>query len=166
MMGSPHYLGNRNGTIVPMKIINRNFRREFEAVSLYEAGIVLTGSEVKSIRTGNFKLEQSFAKIIDGEAWLFNAEIPVYSFTANKNYQPTRKKKLLLNKKEIVQIETRLKTGGRLTLVPESCYNKGRQIKISLALCKGLGEIAKKKIEMKEDLKRAQEREMKEYVKQ
>lgn len=149
-----------------MKIINRHFRRDFEVVDSYEAGIILSGPEVKSIRTGNFKLEQSFGKIVEGELWLFNAEIPSYSFASNEKYQPARKKKLLLHKKELIKIETKLKTGGRLTLIPESCYTKGRHIKISIVLCKGRGEIAKKKIERSEDIKRAQRKEMKEYIKQ
>lgn len=149
-----------------MKIFNRYFKSNYEPLDKFEVGIILTGPEVKSIRLGNLKIENAFAKIIDSEVWLFNAEISNYSFSTTGKFEPTRKKKLLLHKKDILKIETKLKSGGRLTLVPELCYTKGRLIKISLVLCKGRGEIAKKKIEMKEDIKREQQREMKEYVKQ
>lgn len=149
-----------------MKIVNRHFRHNFEAIDKFEAGIVLKGSEVKSIKSGNFRLEQSFGKIIDGELFLFNAEIPSYAYSKHEKHEPSRKRKLLLNKKELIKIETKIKTGGKLTLVPESCYTKGRHIKISIAVCKGRGEIAKKKLERQEDIKRAQKQEAKEYIKQ
>ena len=149
-----------------MKIVNRYYRHDFETIQIYEAGIVLNGAEVKSIKAGNFKLEQSFGKIIDGELFLFNAEIPSYAFSRSEKYNPSRKRKLLLHKKELIKIETRLKAGGKLTLVPESCYTKGRRVKISLALCRGRGEISKKKLERQEDIKRTQKQEAKEYIKQ
>lgn len=148
-----------------MKIINRHFRRDYEVVDSFEAGIMLSGPEVKSIRSGNFKLEQAFGKIIDGEMFLFNAEIPSYSFSSNSKYQPARMRKLLLHKKELIKIESKLKSGGRLTIIPEMCYTKGRHIKMSIAICKGRGEIAKKKIERAEDIRQAQRKEMKEFLK-
>jgi len=82
-----------------------------------------------------------------------------------ENYEPARKRKLLLNKKEILKIFTKLNTGGRLTLIPVACYNKGRRIKLSLAVARGRGEIAKKKLERLEDIKREEKKDMKEFMK-
>ncbi|KKQ36739.1 MAG: SsrA-binding protein [Candidatus Roizmanbacteria bacterium GW2011_GWA2_37_7] len=148
-----------------MRIVNRNFKREYEALDTFEVGIVLTGAEVKSIRQSNIKLENAFGKIIDQEVYLINAEIPIYRFAAPVDYNSTKQRKLLLHKKEIAKIEVKLKTGGRLTLIPMACYTKGSRIKLSLALAKGRGEIAKKKLERAENIKRQQQREMKEYMK-
>jgi len=148
-----------------MKIINRHFKREFEVLDQLEAGIVLSGAEVKSVKAGNIRLEKSFAKIIGEEVFLVNAEIQIYRFARPLGYDPTKMRKLLLHRKEIVKLMTKIQSSGKLTLVPRACYTKGRRIKISLALVKGRGEIAKKKLEMKEDIKRAQEKEMKEYLK-
>ncbi|QQS44400.1 SsrA-binding protein SmpB [Candidatus Roizmanbacteria bacterium] len=149
-----------------MKVTNRNFHREYEAVDTYEAGISLVGAEVKSIKQGNIKLENAFAKISEnGEVYLTNAEIPIYRFAVPQGYEPTRRRKLLLHKKEIIKLQTKLQSGGRLTIIPIACYTKGRHIKISIALARAKGEIAKKKLERSEDIKREQEREMKEYIK-
>ncbi len=148
-----------------MRIVNRHFQREYEAVDTFEAGVMLTGPEVKSLRAGNLRLDQAFVKIIDGEAFLFNAEIPIYRFARPTEYEATRMRKLLLHKNEIIKLETKLKSGGRLTIIPDVCYTKGRRIKLSIALVKARGEIAKKKIERAEDIKRKQKQEMKEYMK-
>lgn len=148
-----------------MRIANRFFKRDYEALDTYEVGIVLTGAEVKSIRLNNLKLESSFAKIIGNEVYLVNAEIPIYRFAAPVDYNPTKPRKLLLHKKEIQKIAIKLKTGGRLTLVPVACYTKGSRIKLTLALAKGRGEIAKKKLERAEDIKRSEKIKMKEYLK-
>lgn len=148
-----------------MHIANRTYHREYEPVDTYEAGIVLCGSEVKSIRQGNLKLENAFVKIIDNEAYLINAEIPPYQFSREVNYSATRQRKLLLHSKELIKMQTKLQTGGRLTIVPIACYTKGPRFKLEIALSKPKGEIAKKKVERREDIKRDQERMMKEYVK-
>ena len=150
--------------IVRMRIVNRFYKRDYEAIDTFEVGIVLNGAEVKSIRNGNLKLETAFGKIIGQEMYLINAEISIYQFARPKEYFATRQRKLLLHKKEIEKIQIKLKTGGRLTLVPVSCYTKGRHIKLSLALAKGRGEIAKKKLERAEDVKRKSKQEMKEYL--
>lgn len=148
-----------------MKVINRIFSREYEIVDSFEVGIVLTGPEVKSIRQNDIRLENAFAKIIDHQLFLFNAEIAIYKFARPLEYNLTRQRKLLMHRKEIEKLEIKLKTGGRLTLVPVSCYTKGRRIKLELALAKGRGEIGKKKLERKEDMKRQEKRDMKEYMK-
>jgi len=148
-----------------MRIENRTYHREYESVDTLEVGISLSGSEVKSIRQGNLKLDNSFVKITEGEAFLYNAEIALYRFSPTQNYEATRPRKLLLHKKEITKLLTKIQSGGRLTIIPIVCYTKGSRIKLEVALSKPKGEIAKKKLERREDMKRAQQKEMKEYMK-
>lgn len=148
-----------------MKIVNRNYSRNFIPLQKYEAGIVLSGAEVKAIRKGNLKLENAFVKVTNSQAVLYNAEVSLYQFSRSENYNPTQPRKLLLHKKEIEKIKIKVDTGGRLTVIPTICYNKGRNIKIEIAVSKAKGEIAKKKIERQEDIKLAQQRMMKEYIK-
>jgi len=148
-----------------MRIINRHFKRNYQEVDKYEAGIVLTGPEVKAIRAGNVLLEKAFCKIINGQLYLINAQIHKYQYGNQENYNPTKRRKLLLHRKELTRIATKLQTGGRLTIIPQACYTKGRHIKLSLALARGRGEIAKKKRERAEDIKRKETIEMKEFMK-
>jgi SsrA-binding protein len=148
-----------------MRVINRVFTREFEEMDKYEAGIALTGGEVKSALNGGIKLEHSFVKILDGEAYLFNAEFAPYQFTGKTEYDPVRKRKLLLHKKELIKLQTKIQSGGRLTIVPIACYTKGRRIKVEIALVKARGEIGQKRLEKARDVKIDQKREIKEYLK-
>lgn len=149
-----------------MKIINRKFNRNYQKIETLEAGIVLTGDEVKSIRTGKIKLDDSFIKIMDdNNAYLINAEISPYQFSSNKNYDPKRTRKLLLHKKELIRLKTKIRSAAGLTLVPISCYNKGSYIKLEIALAKGRKDIEKRKLEKDKDIKRQKEREAKEYLK-
>ncbi len=148
-----------------MKIVNRKFHRDYESLEPFEAGIALTGAEVKSIRLGRLKLEDSFVKIIRDELYLINAQIMPYSFADEKGYDQKRTRKLLLHRKEILRLQTKLGTGDRLTIAPLSCYNKGRQIKLEIALCRPRKEIEKRKMEKKRDIEMMQKREMREYMK-
>jgi SsrA-binding protein len=102
----------------------------------YEAGMVLTGTEVKSAKSGKIQLKESYAEVSGGEAWLLNAHISEYSHGNIMNHAPVRKRKLLLHRKEIdkLQVETREKG---LTLVPTRLYLKGGKIKIEIAVAKG-----------------------------
>ncbi|MDA1317222.1 MAG: SsrA-binding protein [bacterium] len=148
-----------------MRIVNRHFKRSYQEVEKYEAGIVLTGPEVKAIRAGNLLLEKAFGKLIGGQLYLVNAQIHKYQYGNQENYDPTKQRKLLLHRKELTRMATKLQTGGRLTIVPMECYTKGRRIKLSIALARGRGEIAKKKLERAEDMKREEKIEMKEFMK-
>lgn len=147
-----------------MKIINRKFHREYREIEKYEAGIVLTGAEVKSIRAGGLRIDDAFVRIMGSEVYLINAEIPIYQFARNNTYEAKRTRKLLLHKKELLKLKVKMASGG-LTLAPVSCYNKGPHIKIEIALVRGRKDIEKRKIEKKRDVKIREEREMKEYVK-
>lgn len=147
-----------------MKIINKYLSREFELIEKYEAGILLTGAEVQSIRKGNIQFKDAYVRLMDDGAVLLNAEIPRYFFTQDALYDPRRTRKLLLHKTELIRLRTKI-GGGSLTIVPVSCYNRGRLIKLEIALAKGKKTWERKKVEKDRDVKRQTEREIKEYIK-
>lgn len=148
-----------------MKIYNRKFHRDYQEIEKYEAGISLTGAEVKSVRMRRMRLEEAFVKIMASGAYLMNAEIPIYQYARPEGYDLRRSRKLLLHKQELVRLKTKLNSGRGLTIVPVSCYNKKHLIKLEIALAKGRREIEKKKLEKKRDIKREEEKAMKEYIK-
>ena len=128
---------------------NRKARFNYEILEKYEAGIELLGTEVKSVRGGQMSLEGAFVIARGGEAYLINANIPPYQpKNAPRDYDPLRNRKLLLTKKEIAALAGSEKNKS-LTIVPISVYNKGRKIKLELALVKG-----KKKFDKRETLKK------------
>lgn len=147
-----------------MKIFNKKFTRNYQLLEKYEAGIVLTGPEVKSVRLGRLKLDDAYVKILGSEAYLINAYIPLYQHAQVESYNPTHSRKLLLKKKELIRLKTKLKSGIGLTIVPISCYNKGKLIKIEIGLVKGRKDIEKRKLEKERDISREQAREIKEYL--
>ncbi|MBI3366844.1 SsrA-binding protein SmpB [Candidatus Roizmanbacteria bacterium] len=146
-----------------MKIVNRKFHREYQEIEKYEVGIVLNGAEVKSVRKERLKLEDAFVKILGSEAYLVNAQIPLYEYAQIPGYDLKRSRKLLLHKKELVRLKTKIASGGSLTLVPVSCYNKGGLIKLEIALVKGRKDAEKRRLEKKKDIERQEKREVKEY---
>jgi SsrA-binding protein len=128
---------------------NRKARFNYEILEKYEAGIELLGVEVKSVRGGRMSLEGAFVIIRGGETFLINSNIPPYQpNNAPKDYDPLRNKKLLLTKKEIAILAGSEKNKS-LTIVPISVYNKGRKIKVEIALVKG-----KKKQDKRESIKK------------
>ncbi len=147
-----------------MKIFNRKFSRHYQKIESIEAGIVLYGDEVKSIKQGRIKLDDAYVKIIGSEAYLINAEISPYLKSSINPSQVRRTRKLLLHKKEILRLKTKTKGEG-LTIIPVSCYNKGDIIKLEIALVRGRKDIEKRKKEKERDLKREEERKLKEYLK-
>lgn len=147
-----------------MKIINRKFHRDYQELEKYETGIVLNGAEVKSVREGRLKLEDSFVKILGSEAYLVNAQIPLYEYARIPGYDLKRSRKLLLHKKELLRLKTKIASGGSLTLAPVSCYNKGNLIKLEIALVKGRKNVEKRRLEKKRDIERQEKREVKEWM--
>ncbi|MBK8381904.1 MAG: SsrA-binding protein SmpB [Ignavibacteria bacterium] len=121
-----------------IKIITSNRKANFEysILSKYEAGIVLFGTEVKSLRDSKVNIQDSYGRIINDEVWLINASINEYKFGNINNHDPLRNRKLLLNKREIRKIKQELQEKG-LTLVPLKIYFKGSKIKIELGIAKG-----------------------------
>ncbi len=132
--------------------INRKVRFDYEILKKYEAGLVLRGHEVKSVKNGRASLKGSFVTVHDEELYLTNASIPLYDFAGNiKSYDPTRSRKLLVHKKEITSLIGKSKTEG-LTMVPLSMYSKKGRIKLSFALAKG-----KKKFDKRQTIKRRED---------
>ena len=120
----------------------------------YEAGIVLTGTEVKSIRMGKAQINEAFARVEKGEVILFHAHISEYAFGTWANHNPVRPRKLLLNKSEIRKIQGAVEAGGR-TLVPTRMYLKHGLVKVEIGVCTGKKlhdkrETLKKRTEMRE----------------
>ena len=145
---------------ISKKVIAKNRKAKFEyhILDTYEAGVVLKGSEVKSVRQGKVSLSDSFAAVVRGEIFLFNMHISPYG-KAQDSLDAKRERKLLLNKNEIRKIEGKLKNKG-LTLIPLEVYIKKNLVKISLAVVKG-----KKKYEKREKIiKKEQKREIKRYL--
>ncbi len=119
-----------------ISISNRKARHDYFIMESIEAGIVLTGTEVKSLRSGNANLQDSYAELRNGEIWLEGMHISPYEHGSINNHDPRRKRKLLLQKKQIRKLTGRLKEKGT-TLIPLSVYFKGPFAKVELALARG-----------------------------
>lgn len=142
-----------------MKIINKKARFDYQILEKYESGINLTGPEVKSVKLGRIILEQSHIKIIGNEAYLVGANIPPYPFAKMEHYDPTRTRKLLLHKKEVISLKTKIIQFG-LTAIPLSCYTKHGLVKLEIGLARG-----KKRHDKREDIKKRDlEREMARFL--
>lgn len=115
---------------------NKKARHDFHIEDTYEAGLVLTGTEVKSLRAGRASLVDGFAEIDRGEAWLLQVHIPQYDNGTWTNHETRRRRKMLLNRHEIDKIEQRIQSKG-LTLVPLSLYFKDGRAKVEIALARG-----------------------------
>lgn len=141
-----------------MRVTNRRARYNYRLFDKYEVGVSLTGVEVKAIRNGRANISSAYAKIINSEVYLVNANIQVKGV---KDYDPLRTRKLLLNKAEIISIQTKIKQ-KKLTLVPTKLYTKGRLIKIEIALAKTKRKFEKKEAIKKKDIEREIAKELKE----
>jgi SsrA-binding protein len=117
-------------------VSNRKARHDYAILDTYEAGVVLTGTEVKSLRLGRASLVDAFATVDDGEVFLRNAHIPEYTRGSWTNHEPRRIRKLLLHRSEIERLIGKTREGG-LTLVPLSMYFSDGKVKVELALARG-----------------------------
>jgi SsrA-binding protein len=116
---------------------NRRARHDYEILDTFEAGIVLVGSEVKSLRGGKAQLRDSYARVQDGEVWMYGVHLPPYAFASGFGVtDPDRRRKLLLHRREIEELAKRT-TQESLTLVPLSVYFKDGRAKVDLALARG-----------------------------
>lgn len=141
-------------------LINKKARSEYEISKIYQAGIVLSGSEVKSLRNKSGSLSGSYVKSINSELFLIGAQITPYKFADNKDYDPKRTRKLLLRKKEIFELLTLADKQGR-TIVPLSLELIGKNIKLNLGVGRGKKEYEKREHLKKKALKRELEKEIK-----
>ena len=146
-----------------LKIVarNRRARHDYELLDRFEAGLVLYGTEIKSIRANQVTLQHSFIIVKSGELWLMEAHIAPYKFASSAQHDPTRPRKLLLHRREINKIITALTTKG-LTMVPTKMYLKDGWAKIEVALARGKKQYDKRADMAKRDAKRQVERALRE----
>lgn len=143
----------RDGPENPILATNRAASHEYHLFERYEAGIALTGTEVKSAREGRVSLKEAYAKIDRGEAFLHDAHFSPYSQGGRDNPDPVRTRKLLLHAREIRKL-TRATEAGGMTLVPTKIYLKGGRIKIEIALARGKKTFDKRAASRKEEAER------------
>jgi len=136
-----------------MQILNKKGLHNYEILERLEVGILLKGAEVKSLRTGRCNMGDSFVKVINGELWLVNTDIPRYKYDGSSNYDSSRSRKLLINKKELIYLQSKMKQGN-LTLVPIKMYSKGSVFKVEIGLARGKKRHEKKLEEKQRDLDR------------
>jgi SsrA-binding protein len=140
--------------------VNRRARHEYEISDTFEAGIVLTGTEIKSIRAGKVNLADAYARVEKGEAWLIGAHIAPYEAGNRYNHEPRRDRKLLLHRAEINQLMGRAAAKG-LTVVPLRLYLTGKgRAKLELGLARGKQLHDKRRAIAERDMRRNLEREM------
>jgi SsrA-binding protein len=138
---------------------NRRARHDYTIEDTVEAGLVLTGTEVKSLRAGRATLTEGFGQITNNEAWLHGVHIPQYTQGTWTNHEPRRTRKLLLHRREIDKLASSISERG-LTLVPLSLYFSGGKVKIELALARGKRAYDKRQDLAKRDAAREIEREL------
>jgi SsrA-binding protein len=138
---------------------NKKARHDYFIEDVYEAGLVLTGTEVKSLREGRASLVDGFAQIKDAEVWLYNVHIPEYNQGTWNNHAPRRMRKLLLHRQEIQKLIGKSKESG-LTLIPLSLYFKDGKAKIELGLARGKKEYDKRQTLLEKQMKREAERDI------
>ena len=142
-----------------MKITNKRAFYNYEILESLETGIYLNGAEVKSVKGGRMSLEGSFVKIIGSEVYLVNAEIYAYFYARPEGYEARRTRKLLLHKKEILSLKTKMKS-DKLTIVPLECYNSHGWVKMKIGLAKGKKEYEKREKIKRRDMDREVAREL------
>jgi SsrA-binding protein len=144
-------------------IRNKKARFEYEILDTFEAGVVLRGTEVKSIRQKKVNIQESYARIKDGEVFIVGMNVSVYEMGNRFNHDPLRERKLLMHKHEIKKLIGKLNEKG-YTLVPLRMYIKNGKVKIELGLGKGKAVYDKKKSIQDRDMKRDMQRDIKKYV--
>jgi SsrA-binding protein len=150
----------------PTKLVaqNKKARHDYAIEDTYEAGIVLTGTEVKSLRQGRASLVDAYASVQDGEVWLIGVHIPEYTEGTWNNHAPRRTRKLLMHKQEILRLVGKLKESG-LALVPLQLYFKDGRAKVELGLGKGRKSYDKRQVLAQRDADNEIRREMGRRVK-
>ncbi len=140
---------------------NRKARHQYQFHDTYEAGLVLKGSEIKSIRAGRVSLQEGFVLFEGGEAWLVNVHIAQYDPASRQNHEPRRRRKLLLHRREIDRLESRAQEKG-YTVVPVKLYLRDGRAKVEIALARGKKLYDKRQAIAERDSKRQVERALKE----
>lgn len=146
-----------------MRIFNKNAPRDFAIEQKFEAGIVLQGQEVKAVKLGHADLTGSYVKILGNEAFLINARVFPYAFARTDGYDEKRSRKLLMHKKELLRLKSKL-SEGKYTLIGISLYDKKGLIKIEIGLAKGKKQVDKRRDLKEKDVQRDIDREVKQYI--
>jgi SsrA-binding protein len=136
---------------------NRQARYRYHFLETWEAGLVLTGTEVKSLRDGKAVIKDGYATVRDAEVWLHNVHIPPYAPASRENHEPERSRKLLMHKREIERLIGKTREKG-LTLVPTRMYFRGGRVKVEIALAKGKDVGDKRQTIKDREMKREMER--------
>ena len=136
---------------------NRKAKHDYFLLDTYEAGLVLQGSEIKSIRAGQISIKEAYVRTDGFEAWLVNAHIAPYDPASRQNHEPTRERKLLLNKKEIDKLYDAVRQKG-VTIIPIRVYLKRGRAKVEIAVAKGKRQYDKRQAIAKRDAQREIER--------
>lgn len=149
--------------LIGVKIVsnNRRARHDYFLMDHYEAGMVLTGTEIKSVRANQVSLRHAFVAVVSNELWLMEANIAVYKHGNRENHEPTRPRKLLLNRREIIKIMTAMAQKG-LTVIPTRLYLRRGRAKIEIATARGKKNYDKRQDLAKRDSDRNIRRAMKE----
>ena len=142
-----------------MDIQNRKARFDYQILDSFEAGLELTGAEVKSARSGQVSLQEAYVKLRAGEAWLVGTHIAPYPQAPDEQYDPIRSRKILLHKKELVSLEGKLREKG-LTLLPLKMYIVRNRIKLEVGIGKGKKKFDKRESIKKRDSERAARRKI------
>lgn len=140
---------------------NRKARHEYHFDDTYEAGLVLMGTEIKSIRAGQVSIQEGFVLFEGGEAWLVNVHIAQYDPASQQNHEPRRRRKLLLHRRQIDRLESRAREKS-YTVVPTKLYLKDGRAKVEIALARGKKLYDKRQAIAKRDSKRQMDRALKE----
>jgi SsrA-binding protein len=148
------------GTDTKLIAENRRARYDYELLDRFEAGVQLSGTEVKALRLGQAQIAQAYAEIRDGEAWLVGASISEYAFGNLANHRPERDRKLLLHRREIEALRGQVREKG-LTLIPLRLYFKEGRVKLELAVGRGKDKGDKRRTISDRDAKRQIERALK-----
>jgi SsrA-binding protein len=143
-------------------VTNRKARYEYEIIDRIEAGLVLVGSEVKSLRAGRANLGDSYAKVTKGEIWIIGMHISPYKEATFQNHDPLRERKILLHRNEIKKLARRVEEKG-FTLIPLRLYFKNNIAKLELGLARGKRQYDKKVTIAQRDAKREMEKEQKKF---
>lgn len=143
------------------EIVNRRARHQYHVLDTYEVGIMLRGTEIKSVRVGKLELAEAFVTVRNGELWLVNAYINEYNWGNIYNHLPRRERKLLANKTEITKMKDATDLKG-YTIIPLKAYFKGSLLKLEVGICKGKEDRDKRQDKHKQEAKREIDRALKE----
>lgn len=147
-----------------MKIMNRKATFDYDILDRFEAGVHLVGIEVKSLKGGHASLDGAFVRLIGSEAYLVNAQVFPYAYARPEGYDPKRTRKLLLHKRELVSLRSKVE-GANLTLIPLSWYTKGPLIKLEVGLARGKKQYEKREAKRRADQQRELDQEFRGKVK-